>query len=50
MLHDDDVDDVGWIVFGAGLDSDADFEGVLCVETKLPDIIVSEFDSDVKLN
>ena len=50
VFPDDDVDDVGSIDMGVGLDSDADFEGLLCVETELPDVVVSEFSSDVQLN
>ena len=45
---DDDVDDVGFIYLVVGLISDADFQCVLCVETKLPDVVVSKFDSDVQ--
>ena len=50
VLTDDDADDVGCIDLSVGSDSDAYFEVVLCIETKLPDVVVSDFDSDVQLN
>ena len=45
-----DVDDVGCIVLDAGSELDADFEGVLCVETDLPVDVVDDFVNNSQLN
>ena len=46
VVVDDIVDDVGCIDLNKGYDSDVDFERVICVDTKMLDVVVR----DCKLN
>ena len=48
--ENNDVDDVGCIVLDTGSESDADFEGVLCVESELPVDVVDDFVNNSQLN
>ena len=48
--EDNIVDDVGCIDLDTGSFSDADFAGVLCVETDLPEDLVDDFVSNTQLN